>query len=101
MVEGDARKSGARSSPWTLDLTGNRRIAMTPLREELALITARTLKHYNERAAEFWDGTRDHDVKQNVEALLRHIRGAPPLRVLDFGCGPWRDLPHLRALGHE
>ena len=74
---------------------------MTRLREELALITAKTLKHYNERAAEFWEGTRDHDVKQNVEALLRHIRGAPPLCILDFGCGPGRDLATFRALGHE
>ena len=74
---------------------------MTQLREELALITAKTLKHYNERAAEFWEGTRDHDVKQNVEALLRHIRGSPPLRILDFGCGPGRDLAAFRALGHE
>jgi SAM-dependent methyltransferase len=40
-------------------------------------------------------------VKQNIEALLRHIRGAPPLRILDFGCGPGRDLAAFRALGHE
>ena len=69
--------------------------------EDLALITARTIEHYNERAAEFWEGTRDHDVKQNIEALLRHIRGAPPLRILDLGCGPGRDLAAFRSLGHE
>jgi SAM-dependent methyltransferase len=74
---------------------------MTRLREELARISAKTLQHYDERAAEFWAGTRDHDVKQNVEALLRHIRGLPPLRILDFGCGPGRDLATFRALGHE
>jgi SAM-dependent methyltransferase len=74
---------------------------MTLLLEDLALITAKTLEHYNERAAEFWEGTRDHDVKQNIEALLRHIRGAPPLRILDLGCGPGRDLAAFRALGHE
>ena len=74
---------------------------ITQLLEDLALITAKTLEHYNERAAEFWEGTRDHDVKQNIEALLRHIRGAPPLRILDFGCGPGRDLAAFRALGHE
>src|SRR6185295_15943098 len=34
-------------------------------------------------------------------ALLRHIRGAPPWRILDFGCGPGRDLAAFRALGHE
>lgn len=74
---------------------------MTLLREDLATITAKTLEHYNERAAEFWEGTRDHDVKQNIESLLRHIREAPPLRILDLGCGPGRDLAAFRALGHE
>jgi SAM-dependent methyltransferase len=75
-------------------------IALTQLTEELALITAKTLEHYNKHAAEFWAGTRDHDVRQNIEALLRHIRGAPPLRILDLGCGPGRDLSAFRALGH-
>ena len=69
--------------------------------QDLALITAKTLEHYNERAAEFWNGTRDHDVKQNIEALLRHIRGAPPSCILDLGCGPGRDLVVFHALGHE
>ena len=74
---------------------------MTRLHDDLALITAKTLGHYNERAAQFWEGTRDHDVTQNIEALLRHLRGAAPLRILDFGCGPGRDLAAFRALGHE
>jgi SAM-dependent methyltransferase len=74
---------------------------MTQPLEDLALVTAKTLEHYNERAAEFWSGTRDHDVKQNIETLLRHIGGAPPLCILDFGCGPGRDLAAFRALGHE
>ncbi len=69
--------------------------------DDLAIVTAKTLEHYNERAAEFWSGTRNHNVKQNVEALLRHIRGTPPLCILDFGCGPGRDLVAFRALGHE
>lgn len=68
--------------------------------EDLVLITAQTLAHYNEHAAEFWEGTRDHDVNQNIDALLRHIRATPPLRILDFGCGPGRDLATFRALGH-
>ena len=74
---------------------------MTQLPKDLAFITARTLEHYNEAAADFWEGTRDHDVTQNIDALLRHIRGAPPLRILDFGCGPGRDLAVFRSLGHE
>jgi SAM-dependent methyltransferase len=69
--------------------------------EDLALISKKTLEHYNARAAEFWEGTRSHDVTQNIEALLRHVRGVPPLRILDFGCGPGRDLAAFRALGHE
>jgi SAM-dependent methyltransferase len=69
--------------------------------EDITLVTEKTLEHYNERAVEFWNGTRDHDVKQNIEALLRHMRGASPLRILDFGCGPGRDLAVFRALGHE
>lgn len=71
------------------------------LPEHLQRITSGTLAHYNERAEAFWEGTRDHDVTQNIAALLRHIEGAPPFRILDFGCGPGRDLVALRALGHE
>jgi SAM-dependent methyltransferase len=74
---------------------------MTLLREDLRLISAKTLGHYTRHAAEFWEGTRDHDVKQNIDALLRHIHGAPPLRIFDLGCGPGRDLVAFRALGHE
>lgn len=65
------------------------------------VVSARTIEHYDERAADFWEGTRDHDVQQNIAALLRHIAAPPPLRILDFGCGPGRDLAAFRALGHE
>jgi SAM-dependent methyltransferase len=68
--------------------------------EELSAITARTLAHYDGRATAFWEGTRDHDVSQNIDALLRHLHGNAPLRILDFGCGPGRDLVTFRALGH-
>ncbi len=74
---------------------------MTQLPEHLALITETTLKHYNERALDFWEGTREHDVTQNVAAFLRHMPGSAPLHILDFGCGPGRDLATFRALGHE
>jgi SAM-dependent methyltransferase len=74
---------------------------MNKLQEDLASISTKTLAHYEQRAAEFWAGTRDHDVTQNIDALLRHIHAEPPLRILDFGCGPGRDLAAFRALGHE
>ena len=69
--------------------------------EELQRIAARTLAHYNERAESYWDGTRDHDVSQNIAALLQHVEAAPPLELLDFGCGPGRDLRTFKSLGHH
>ncbi|HET9700130.1 MAG TPA: class I SAM-dependent methyltransferase [Burkholderiales bacterium] len=68
--------------------------------QELARITALTVGHYDQRAADFWRGTRDHDVSQNIAALLRHIVAAPPFAILDIGCGPGRDLATLTRLGH-
>ena len=67
---------------------------------KLDQITTGTLAHYNARAEAFRDGTRDHDVSQNIAALLRHIEGAPPFTLLDVGCGPGRDLKAFSALGH-
>jgi SAM-dependent methyltransferase len=69
-------------------------------REELAKTSALTLDHYNERAEAFWEGTRDHDVSQNIAALLQAIEGKPPFTILDLGCGPGRDLKVLSDLGH-
>ena len=68
--------------------------------DELEPIAARTLAHYNASAQSFWDGTRDHDVSQNIAALLRHSEALPPLAILDFGCGPGRDLIAFKQLGH-
>ena len=107
-------------------------------------ISGRTLADYDERAADFWRGTRDHDVRQNIDTLLGCIEGViggqttlspplspllilhnrgqttfiggqstlspplcpplspplSPLLILDFGCGPGRDLKTFRELGH-
>src|SRR6202171_1101146 len=68
--------------------------------QALADIAGRTLEHYEQRADDFWRGTRDHDVSQNIAELLRHIEGAPPFQILDLGCGPGRDLKAFAALGH-
>lgn len=64
-------------------------------------ISRRTLAHYDESADRFWAGTRDHDVTQNIAALLRHLEGTPPYTILDFGCGPGRDLATLTRMGHH
>ncbi len=68
--------------------------------KELALISRTTLSDYSSRANQFWEGTRDHDVRQNIDALLRHMQGEAPFHILDFGCGPGRDLCAFRKLGH-
>ena len=69
--------------------------------EDLAKISSLTVAHYQENAESFEAGTRDHDVSQNIAALLRHIEGDPPYDILDFGCGPGRDLKTFAALGHR
>jgi SAM-dependent methyltransferase len=69
--------------------------------DELEALSARTLAHYDASAEDFEEGTRAHDVSQNYAAFLGAIEGPPPFTILDFGCGPGRDLAHFRSLGHE
>jgi SAM-dependent methyltransferase len=71
---------------------------LTP--EALRAISRDTLQHYERRAEAFWEGTRDHDVSQNIDALLSAIEGPAPYTVLDFGCGPGRDLKAFADRGH-
>ncbi len=56
--------------------------------EDLQHIAAGTLAHHEQHAQSYWEGTRDHDVGQNIAALMKHIPGPPPFDLLDFGCGP-------------
>src|SRR3990167_864097 len=128
---------------------------MTLPPETIERIAALTLAHYDTHADEFWEGTRNHDVSQNIAALLQYIEAAPPfrarsgmscafgrrirdamlgakrsvwlchtsdsqqrsapeagesnvqvvseraLKLLDFGCGPGRDLKTFKELGHH
>lgn len=68
--------------------------------QDLERAAGLTLDHYNQRAEDFRDGTQDHDVSQNIAALLQYIEAEPPFTILDFGCGPGRDLKVFAALGH-
>jgi SAM-dependent methyltransferase len=66
----------------------------------------RTLAHYERNAESFWEGTRDHDVSQNIQSLLSALENrspadSAPFRILDFGCGPGRDLAAIKARRHE
>ena len=73
---------------------------MTMNSNDLADVSLKTLAHYDARAEDFWKGTRDHDVSQNIAALLQHIESQPPCQILDFGCGPGRDLKAFTDRGH-
>jgi SAM-dependent methyltransferase len=74
---------------------------MTHDPEALQKITGATLGHYERYAEDFWRGTHDHDVSQNIEALLAHLVGQAPFTILDFGCGPGRDLKQFVDRGHK
>ena len=68
--------------------------------KDLATTTSVTIEHYNQRAEDFREGTRNHDVSQNIASLLKYIESESPFALLDFGCGPGRDLKTLSELGH-
>jgi SAM-dependent methyltransferase len=73
---------------------------MTLRPRDLEKIAELTLQHYDRHAEDFREGTRAHDVSQNIDALLRSIEAKPPFALLDFGCGPGRDLKVFAGLGH-
>jgi SAM-dependent methyltransferase len=64
-------------------------------------ITRRTVAHYDLNAQQFFEGTIDHDVSQNMAALLDAIEAPAPFTILDLGCGPGRDLKAFTAMGHR
>jgi len=67
---------------------------------ELEDVAHLTLQHYEQGAEDFRERTRQHDVSQNIAALLQAIAGKPPYAILDLGCGPGRDLKAFVAQGH-
>jgi SAM-dependent methyltransferase len=69
--------------------------------EELDDIARRTLAHYERNAQQFFAGTIDHDVSQNIAALLGAIEATAPYTILDLGCGPGRDLKTFASMGHR
>lgn len=69
--------------------------------ENLDEIETFTLGHYDENAESFWEGTKDHDVAQNYAAFLAPFPDGKILDILDFGCGPGRDVKYFQSLGHR
>ena len=70
------------------------------LLSESTLIAQKNIAHYDQNAVSYNEGTKDHDVSQNINALLRALKTEPPFHILDFGCGPGRDLQTFTKLGH-
>ena len=68
---------------------------------DLEAIERDTLGHYENNAESFWLGTKNHDVSQNIEAFLQALPTDKKLDILDFGCGPGRDICTFKSLGHH
>lgn len=72
-----------------------------PTSADLNEITCQTIAHYDEHALSFWEGTKDHDVSQNIAAFLGACQKDKVLDILDFGCGPGRDIQYFKSIGHR
>ncbi|PCJ17248.1 MAG: SAM-dependent methyltransferase [Gammaproteobacteria bacterium] len=68
--------------------------------DQLTHLVNATIASYEGRAEQFWQGTKDHDVSQNRQSLLSALPVEKSATLLDFGCGPGRDLHYFRSLGH-
>ncbi|MBL4603405.1 MAG: class I SAM-dependent methyltransferase [Emcibacteraceae bacterium] len=69
--------------------------------ENVKKIEKITFDDYNGKASKFWENTKDHDVSQNYTAFLAPFDGKKSLDILDFGCGPGRDILYFKSIGHN
>ena len=68
---------------------------------DLVEIEKLNIAHYDENAESFRIGTKDHDVSQNIAALIDALPKEKTLDILDFGCGPGRDMCVFKSMGHR
>ena len=53
--------------------------------EDLDEIEKYTIGHYDDHAQSYWLGTKDHDVRQNIDAFLQAMPKNKALDILDLG----------------
>ncbi|MCH1520298.1 MAG: class I SAM-dependent methyltransferase [SAR324 cluster bacterium] len=68
---------------------------------DLVEIERLNIAHYDENAESYRIGTKDHDVSQNIDALLDALPKEKTLDILDFGCGPGREMSVFKSMGHR
>lgn len=75
-------------------------IARTP--EQIAAAATATIADYGAVATAYAEGNMEHDVSQNMEALLAPLADrSAPLDILDVCCASGRDLVSFTKLGHR
>ena len=87
--------SGVSPAPSYVDDTFER--ATTPA--QIRVTCTATIADYAAVAQGYSDGNANHDVSQNIQAVLRGRKG--PLDVLDLGCAGGRDVCTFASLGHR
>ena len=74
--------------------------------DEVRAAAAATIMDYAAVARGYAEGNMNHDVSQNIDAMLEPLRASPsrlasPFDVLDVCCASGRDLLALKNLGHN
>ena len=73
--------------------------------KEVEVAAAATIADYASVAEGYAAGNMNHDVSQNIQAMLDPLRSSPirhaPFDVLDVCCASGRDLLALKTLGHR
>mmetsp|Transcript_22650 Transcript_22650/g.34353 ORF Transcript_22650/g.34353 Transcript_22650/m.34353 type:complete len:235 (-) Transcript_22650:159-863(-) len=71
--------------------------------EQIRQATTKTLADYGAVAEQYARGNMDHDVSQNIHAMLEPLQTSKegPFDILDVCCASGRDLVAFKAMGHR
>ena len=95
----------ATSSTCLISMVDSFSFAIAKTSEEVRSAAATTIMDYALVAKGYAKGNMNHDVLQNIDAMLKPLHASPlrtlPFDVLDVCCASGRDLHALRGLGHN